>query len=320
MTSNQYKCIKCDQKLILEKNGLKCKNGHIFDFLEGTNIPIFEFDVNDNEYTIDEVGERYDNSMNWVLKTFNITNETLRNNLISRLDLEEGDSILITGTGLGDDLQYICEKVGLNGAIYAQDYSKQMINEAQKRIKNDKKLCKYNIIFSVSDATNLPFKDSSFDAVYHFGGINLFPDIQKGIYEMDRVVKEGGKVVFGDEGIPAWLKNTEHAKILIENNPLCDFELPLEHLPVRARDVKVSWEANYYFYVIEFLSSKNDLEINYNISHKGIRGGTMNTRYYGKLEGIDLDLKSKIYELAKEKHISRVEFIEKLLNEGLKSV
>ena len=34
-----------------------------------------------------------------------------------------------------------------------------------------------NIYFSLSDAVNLPFKDDSFDVVYHFGGINIFYDI-----------------------------------------------------------------------------------------------------------------------------------------------
>ena len=37
---------------------------------------------------------------------------------------------------------------------------------------------------------------------------------------MDRVTKPGGKVVFGDEGIAYWLKNTELGKSLITNNIL----------------------------------------------------------------------------------------------------
>ncbi|MBE0515243.1 class I SAM-dependent methyltransferase [Sulfurimonas sp.] len=320
MNSSVYKCITCNENLFKERDGLKCNKGHSFRFLNETSIPVFEFDQSENEYTLKEVAERYDNSMNWVLETFCTTNEYLRTRLVSRLHLKLGDKVLVTGCGLGDDLPFICDKIGTEGIIYAQDYSKEMVSEAQIRMNNDKRLSQYNIVFSVSDAANLPFKDASFDAAYHFGGINLFPDIKKGICEMDRVAKEGAKIVFGDECVPAWLKNTEHAKMLIENNPLCEFDLPLEHLPITAREVNISWEANYYFYVIEFVSSKEKLKINYNVPHKGLRGGNMQTRYYGKLEGIDLELKNKIYKLASDKKVSRVDFMEKLLKEGLKNV
>src|SRR3546814_8144504 len=58
-----------------------------------------------------------------------------------------------------------------------------------------------NLFFSVSDACHLPFEDRFFDAAFHFGGINLFDDVEGAIGEMNRVVKPGGRVVFGDEGI-----------------------------------------------------------------------------------------------------------------------
>ena len=37
---------------------------------------------------------------------------------------------------------------------------------------------------------------------------------------MDRVVKDGGRIVFGDEGLSPWLKDTDYGKMLIDNNPL----------------------------------------------------------------------------------------------------
>jgi ubiquinone/menaquinone biosynthesis C-methylase UbiE len=45
----------------------------------------------------------------------------------------------------------------------------------------------------------LPFKDESFDVVFHFGGINFFNDKAAAIREMARVAKFGTKFVIGDE-------------------------------------------------------------------------------------------------------------------------
>lgn len=322
MSNSIYKCINCNEGLFEQNNGLACKNGHTYNFLKENKIPIFDFDKSMNEYTLDikEVGERYDNSMKWVLETFKTSEDELRTSLIKRLNLKKGDIVLVTGAGVGDDLPYIAEKVGKEGTIYAQDFSKQMIEEAQKRVDSNENLKDYEIIFSVSDAINLPFNDSSFDAVYHFGGINLFPDIKKGISEMNRVAKENAMVVFGDETVAPWLKETEHGKMIIVNNPLCDFNAPLEDLPVTARDVVISWECSYYFYVVSFRKSDKKLDVNYDVFHKGLRGGTLKSRYYGQIEGIDLELKDQIYKLANNKGISRVEFIEELLKQGLKNV
>jgi len=317
-----YKCLECDEKLIQENDGLKCLNGHSYPFMQNGRIPVFDFDKSDNEYTIDasEVGERYDNSINWVLETFKSSQHQLRTSLINRLNLKKGYNVLVTGVGVGDDLPYIIKDIGAEGTIYAQDYSKQMVAEAHRRVDNNPELKDKNIIFSVSDAVNLPFESSVFDAVYHFGGINLFPDIKSGIREMDRVAKEGAKVVFGDETVAPWLKNTDFGRMLVTNNPLCDFNVPLEFIPAKARDVSVSWECKYYFYVVSFTSSDKELEVNTNVFHKGIRGGTLKTRYYGQLEGVSPELKDEIYKQAADKNISRVEFIESLLKHGLKNV
>ena len=52
---------------------------------------------------------------------------------------------------------------------------------------------------------------------------------------------------------------------------------------------------------------------NIDIPHVGRRGGSIRTRHYGQLEGIDPKLKNKFYRYLENKNISRVEFLEKLL-------
>ena len=193
-----------------------------------------------------------------------------------------------------------------------------MLIAAYHRTKKAIDFNKYKIFFSVNDATDLPFNDNEFDATYHFGGINLYKDIKKGIDEMDRVTKPGGKIVFGDEGIAYWLKKTEIAKSLITNNALYNLEPPMSLIPLSAKDVKLSWVINNCFYVIEYIVSDKEWTADINLPHVGKRGGSIKTRHFGKLEGIDPLLRDKFYEKALKKGISRVEYLETLIKKEIK--
>ena len=178
-----------------------------------TNIPIFKSqEININEFSIDKAAEIHDNALKWLFDTHNVKEEKLRREMIDKLQLKKGDTVLMTATGAGNDIKYIIEKIGSSGTLYAQDFAKEMLFAAYERTKAELNIDNYNIEFSVNDATDLPFNDNSFDATFHFGGINLYNDVKKGIDEMHRVTKNGGKIVFGDEGLAYWLKKTETGK------------------------------------------------------------------------------------------------------------
>lgn len=318
MKVKDYVCPHCKSSLDSENNGLRCQNDHIFPFIKNTSAPIFECaQENMNEYNVAQAAEMHDNSLKWLFDTFGGSEHELRENLVSRLRLKKGQKVLITGAGAGNDLPYLARQLGADGIIFAQDFSAPMLASAIERCENILNLSDYEIHFSVSDATNLPFEDDLFDAAYHFGGLNIFPDIEKGIHEMDRVTKDGGRVVFGDEGIPVWLKNTEYGKMIINNNPLCSFDAPLEFIPESARSVNLSWDVGYCFYIIDYTVSSELLPINIDVPHVGLRGGSIRSRYYGQLEGINPLLKEKLYCVAKQKGLSRVELLERIIKQGL---
>ncbi|EHP40429.1 type 11 methyltransferase [Cupriavidus basilensis OR16] len=228
--------------------------------------------------------------------------------------------MLVTGAGAGNDLPYLARSLGGQGEIFAQDIAQQMLLAGVERHQADLAHSDLELHFSVSDATNLPFQDGYFDAAYHFGGINLFPDIRKGIAEMNRVVRPGGKVVIGDEGLAPWLSDTEFGKMLIRNNPLYACKVPLGLLPESAKSVRLSWELSNCFYVIEFSVADQPLHINIDVPHLGMRGGSIRTRYFGQLEGVDPTLRDHIYAEAERLGLSRVECIESLLRRGLPAV
>jgi len=281
-------------------------------------VPLFACEVEDaNDYTLEDATTIHDNSLRWVFDTFGTDEPTLRKSLVSRLHLSKGETILVTGAGTGNDLPFMVESLGGAGVIYAQDISKQMLMAGVDRYGSQKNAFGVEIYFSVSDATNLPFGENAFDAAYHFGGLNLFPDIRKGISEMNRVVKPGGRIVISDEGAAPWLKPTELGKMLIKNNPLYAFDAPLSLLPDTARSVNLSWELCNCFYVIEFKVSDTPLHITIDVPHIGKRGGSIRSRYLGQLEGIDPSLRDRVYAEAEKQGISRVEYLERLLRKGI---
>jgi len=304
--------------LIYTEQGLSCPNGHVFSFAPGTDIPVFfRAEQNTNEYTIQDAAAVHDNSLRWVFDTFGTDEASLRKSLVSRLRLAQGDKVLVTGAGAGNDLLYIVQSLGGRGEIYAQDIAQQMLLAGAERYRNELSSSGVQLHFSISDATHLPFVDGYFDAAYHFGGINLFPDIRKGIDEMNRVVKPGGRVVISDEGLAPWLKDSEYGKMLIRNNPLYACDIPLSLLPDSARSVQLTWELSNCFYVIEFTVSDKPLQINIDVPHVGRRGGSIRTRYFGQLEGVDPTLRDHVYAEAERLGLSRVEYIESLLHAGM---
>lgn len=172
-----------------------------------------------------------------------------------------------------------------------------------------------NIFFSVCNAQNTPFKDDFFD-VFHFGGINMFDDIKSAIIEMNRVVKSGGKVVFGDEGIAPWLRDTEYGSIAINKQSIMEYGSS-NKIPKNAIDVNLTWMLGNCFYIIDFVVSNTELFMNIDVPNKGVRGGTMRTRYYGKLEGVTEETKIKIINEAKSIGISVHDWLENICNKEL---
>jgi ubiquinone/menaquinone biosynthesis C-methylase UbiE len=68
----------------------------------------------------------------------------------------------------------------------ATDFSENMIREARKRF------CSGRLHFSVQDATNLPYVDSSFDAVVIANALHIMPNPERALSEIRRVLKPGG--------------------------------------------------------------------------------------------------------------------------------
>jgi len=99
--------------------------------------------------------------------------------------------ILDVATGTGD---FAIEALRLHPEkIIGVDISEGMLEVGRKKMK-ERKLD--NIIeLRQGDSENLPFQDNFFDAVIVAFGVRNFENLERGLGEMLRVVKPGGKVV-----------------------------------------------------------------------------------------------------------------------------
>ena len=255
----------------------------------------------------------YDRRMDILLQTFGADEQALREQLLAPLHLKPGARVLETGCGTCRDTVHLASHAA---RVVATDLSADMIRGGRSAIAGSDAIRR--VRFSVADATALPFAAGVFDAAYHFGGLNLFRDIRQGLAEMARVVRPGGRVVAGDEGLAPWLADSEFGKILLNSNPLYRFQPPLGLLPAAARDVACRWVLNGAFYVIDFTVGEGEPFLDLDVEFPGARGGSHRTRYFGKLDGVSPDLKQQAVDAASREGLSLTAWLEKTLRRALK--
>jgi SAM-dependent methyltransferase len=321
-----YICPKTKKSLRELDEGLLRDDGAVYPFVIGGNnvsIPNFLAARELGEaaeqslamYDQHTSTEMYRNFLNWLFQTFNENESSFRASLIARLNLRKGNKVLITGCGLGDDIQPALDAIGSEGEVYANDLAEQMVVFSSNHFYTTHQPAPKNLFFSVCDAKMLPFPNDFFDGAFHFGGINLFEDIKLSIGEMDRVVKPGGRVVFGDEGVAPWLRDTEYGRMAINNNSLWDASAPIELLPGNSMDVHLSWILGNCFYIIDFEVSDNGPLMDIDVPHKGRRGGSMRSRYFGQLEGVTVESKKFVLEEAERQGISVHDWLEQCIRD-----
>ena len=114
-----------------------------------------------------------------------------RRKAIRLLENDAPSIILDMATGTGD---LAIEAIHLNPLkIFGIDISSDMIRIGKEKIK--KKKLNEIIELIEADSENLFFEDNKFDAITVGFGVRNFDDLQRGLSEMYRVLKPGGKAV-----------------------------------------------------------------------------------------------------------------------------
>ena len=117
--------------------------------------------------------------------------QTWRERAADRVRLEEGQKALDLCCGTGDLSFALAERSGSGGAVTGADFSKPMLEIAGQKAESRGVS---QVEFEWADALELPYGDEEFDAVtIAFGARNL-ADLDRGLSEMHRVLKPGGRL------------------------------------------------------------------------------------------------------------------------------
>jgi demethylmenaquinone methyltransferase/2-methoxy-6-polyprenyl-1,4-benzoquinol methylase len=135
----------------------------------------------------DRIAGRYD-LMNTVMSAG--MHHRWRSRAVELARVRPGDSALDVCCGTGDLALALAERVGPEGRVVGLDFSAPMLDLAKAKPQVGAP-----VAWVQGNALELPFDDGEFDAAtVGFGARNVV-DLERGIAEMARVVRPGGRVV-----------------------------------------------------------------------------------------------------------------------------
>ena len=129
--------------------------------------------------------------------------------IFSNYKITKGMKVLELGCGTGDmwkgheDLMKACSKLVLS------DFSEGMLENAKANLGDNS-----NVEYRVIDIQDIPFDDETFDVVIANMMLYHVPDMNRGLSEVQRVLKNGGAfycATFGEHGIMEFLSQVLNA-------------------------------------------------------------------------------------------------------------
>jgi demethylmenaquinone methyltransferase / 2-methoxy-6-polyprenyl-1,4-benzoquinol methylase len=114
-----------------------------------------------------------------------------RQRAVDRAEVGPGSDALDVCCGTGDLAFELRRRIGPDGRVVGSDFSEPMLELARRKSGE----LGLPVEFGWADALELPYGDGSFDAVtIGFGARNL-ADLPRGLSEMARVLRPGGRLV-----------------------------------------------------------------------------------------------------------------------------
>ena len=266
-------CPKTKTKLVLSEDGKTLHNTssdepisyEIDDILDLTYPKeLFEQDRKER-VAYDDAFQRYDRGVTWVFESLNSDEQVNRQKMCDLLHLKPGMKVLEVGAGTGKDSELIIKAIAPNGEAYLSDLSPKMLQLAKQRLNPEG----VTVNYFIANGTYLPFEDNTFDAVFHFGGINTFAERKEAFEEFSRVAKVGARIVVGDESVPSWLRNEPTYKTLMKANPMFADEVPLQDLPKNIENFELHWIFGFGYYVMGYNKTAINPEVNVNLQIPG---------------------------------------------------
>ncbi|WP_019967163.1 bifunctional demethylmenaquinone methyltransferase/2-methoxy-6-polyprenyl-1,4-benzoquinol methylase UbiE [Segatella maculosa] len=194
-----------------------------------------------------EKGKLVEQMFNNIAPTYDILNHRLswdidkswRKKAISQLLPFNPQSILDIATGTGDFAILSAEMLSPKQMI-GVDISDGMMTIGRQKV--EAKGLQDIVFFKKEDCTNLSFEDDSFDAVTAAFGIRNFQDLDRGLSEMCRVLRQGGHLIIVELTTPICFPMKQLFKIYSHTI-----------LPIYGR--MISKDTNAYHYLINTIEA-----------------------------------------------------------------
>jgi len=110
-----------------------------------------------------------------------------RRELVRAAEVTPGERVLDIACGTGDVVRAF-ERFSRAGRVVGADFAARMLDRARNRSGPVVSWCR-------ADALQLPFADAVFDVVSCAFGVRNFQDLHRGLCEIHRVLKPGGRLV-----------------------------------------------------------------------------------------------------------------------------
>ena len=177
--------------------------------------------------------------------------------MLAAAGLKSAARVLDVGTGTGVIALDVVKRLGQGTEVVGIDLSDGMLATADAKARAAG--LDEQVSFLKMDAENLDFEDESFDAVLSLYALRHFPNPDKALQEMFRVLKPGGAVVvavgsspslFSKEGVIAAFRRI--GSILRKSTgrelSACEFidHLVEKHLPAREEKETTEWTEHHH--------------------------------------------------------------------------
>ena len=143
------------------------------------------------EATFSSVAKRYDLANHWLSGGIDFF---WRHRLVQHARQDQPVDVLDLATGSGDVLFALRQGLGDQARLTGLDFCEPMLEQARAK-RQKKQLEEGGNQFLAGDCLALPFADESFDLITIAFGLRNLADRAKGLSEMRRVLRPGGRLI-----------------------------------------------------------------------------------------------------------------------------
>ena len=133
-----------------------------------------------------DIARRYDSSAEIYDNRYKDIQEKKYQEIFSRVELSDNETILDAGCGTGTFLGIINQAKDKNTHLVGIDISPEMIKIAHQKYPE--------IDFVVADSDKLPFRDNTFSKIFSVTHLQNLPEPKKSVKEMFRVARNKAKL------------------------------------------------------------------------------------------------------------------------------